>query len=298
MEEQDGMVGGVDHFWLDLGSAGLCIGCQVLPRPAGCQVPIDAGLHELGGVAVVSFVERETRIAVKLAPLFFDLDHTLWDFESNSRHALRAGFLEVGLVKHGVETVDAWIEAYEKANEWCWAEFRHGRMDKATLRSERFRLAMVQLNVEPDPEVAKKLGDHYIATSPHQTTLIEGSLEVLDKLAKRGHDMWLLTNGFDEVQHIKVENSGLKPFFIDVYTSDSLGVKKPHAEAFHLSAQRAGISMDAGVVMIGDSWESDVEGAQNVGWRGVHFNPVGELQPNAWRSVRSLRELLDLPLQV
>ena len=83
-----------------------------------------------------------------------------------------------------------------------------------------------------------------------------------------------------------------------VYTSDSLGVKKPHSEAFQRSAQRAGVAMDAGVVMIGDSWESDVEGAQNVGWRGVHFNPSGEVRPDAWRTVRTLRELLDLPLEV
>jgi putative hydrolase of the HAD superfamily len=235
---------------------------------------------------------------VKRAPLFFDLDHTLWDFETNSRLALRAGHEAVGLLEHGISDVTRWIEEYEVANEWCWAEYRDGRMDKETLRSERFRLAMHRMGVQVPAEVARRLGEHYIETSPHQTALIEGTLEVLEELASKGHVMWLLTNGFDEVQHIKVENSGLKPFFQDVYTSDSLGVKKPDARAFERAAKRAGVSMDAGVVMVGDSWESDVQGAQNVGWRGVHFNPHGELMADAWRTVRCLRELPSLPLEV
>ena len=56
--------------------------------------------------------------------------------------------------------------------------------------------------------------------------------------------------------------------------------------------------MDCGVIMIGDSWESDVEGAQNVGWRGVHFNPQGELKDKAWKTIHALPQLLDLPLVV
>ena len=84
-------------------------------------------------------------------PLFFDLDHTLWDFETNSRLALRSGFEAMGLSKLGIPSVWAWIESYEKANEWCWAEFRAGRMDKATLRAERFRLASRDLVCLPTP---------------------------------------------------------------------------------------------------------------------------------------------------
>lgn len=234
---------------------------------------------------------------MKPAPLFFDLDHTLWDFETNSRHALEVGFHEENLTRLGVADCSSWIEAYERANEWCWAEFRQGRMNKETLRSERFRLAMEHAGVDPSPEIARRLGEHYIAISPHQTALVNGTLEVLEALSQKGHAMWLLTNGFDEVQHIKVKNSGLSSFFSGVYTSDSLGVKKPHPEAFQKSAALAGVGMDAGVIMIGDSWESDVEGAQNVGWRGVHFNPKGVLRSEAWRSIRTLKELLALPLE-
>ena len=151
---------------------------------------------------------------MKRAPLFFDLDHTLWDFESNSRRALKLGYDALQLSELGVPEIAIWIESYERANNWCWEEFRNGRMDKATLRSERFRLALRHLDVEIDPSVSDDLGSHYIQTSPLQTGLIPGTVEVLQELQRRGHDMWLLTNGFDEVQHLKVQNCGLHPYFL------------------------------------------------------------------------------------
>lgn len=231
-------------------------------------------------------------------PLFFDLDHTLWDFETNSRLALRAGYDALGLVQEGVTDVDAWIDAYEKANDWCWSQFRAGLMDKATLRSERFKLAFQGLGLEVSDKLHGELGTHYIETSPYQTALLPDTLEVLDTLKERGHRMVVLTNGFEEVQHVKVKNSGLEPFFTEVYTSDALGVKKPNPKAFELAARRSGLAMDAHIVMIGDSMESDVDGAQQVGWDAVHFNPHGTLEARAWKSVRQLKELLDLPLGI
>ena len=235
---------------------------------------------------------------MKPRPLFFDLDHTLWDFETNSRLALRLGHEAMGLSSLGVPSVSSWITSYEKANDWCWAEFRAGRMDKATLRAERFRLAFQGLGLSAEAHVCERLGEHYIDTSPMQTALMEGTLEVLETLKSRGHFMVILTNGFEEVQHIKVDNSGLTDFFSGVYTSDFLGVKKPNPKAFVLAAKAAGMAMDGGIVMIGDSIESDVYGAQNVGWDAVHFNVDGPLHNPAWRSIRHLRELLDLPLDM
>lgn len=234
----------------------------------------------------------------KMRPLCFDLDHTLWDFETNSRLALRDGYNAMGLKGLGVESADDWIASYERANEWCWAQFREGKMDKETLRSARFKLAFEGLDMEAEGDVAQRLGEHYIETSPYQTALLEGTMEVLEELAKRGHRMFILTNGFEEVQHIKVKNSGLEPFFTGVYTSDFLGVKKPNPKAFERAAEAEGLSMSGGIVMVGDSWESDVEGAHGVGWDAVHFNPKEEHRKDVWQSVRVLRELLDLPLDM
>ena len=100
------------------------------------------------------------------------------------------------------------------------------RMDKATLRAERFRLAFKGLGVSVEARVCERLGDHYIETSPMQTSLMEGTLEVLEALKDRGHLMVILTNGFEEVQHIKVDNSGLSGFFQGC-TQATFGCKNP-----------------------------------------------------------------------
>lgn len=234
----------------------------------------------------------------KLAPLFFDLDHTLWDFETNSRLALRRGVKDLALLSHGLASEQEWIAHYEAANDWCWAQFRAGEMTKSTLRAKRFAMAMERCGMPENESLARQLGEHYLDHSPYQTALIPGTLDMLECLASRGHAMWVLTNGFEEVQHIKVENSGLDGFFRGVYTSDALSVKKPNPEAYRRAASLAKVEMDAGVIMIGDSLESDVLGAQAVGWRGVHFAPGLDAHPESWKTIEVLEQLKDLPLHV
>ncbi len=229
------------------------------------------------------------------APLIFDLDHTLWDFAANSRRSLIEGFEEFHLDTLGIGDVEVWISAFEVANDRCWALYRNGEIDKAKLRTERFRLSLESLG-HNDVELAVALGMHYVDVSPYQTILIEGSEALLLELAERGHRMWILTNGFEEVQRIKLERCGLSHFFEAMYTSEQLGAKKPHAQAFLGAARLSGLHPDEGIIMIGDSYGSDIIGAQNIGWRGVHYNPEGDIQQDAWRTVRHLREILDLNL--
>ncbi len=297
-EKWVGPAGIVVPFWTHFSS--FCVGDwgQIFQRHPRCDAIVDACVHLVGGPAHLRFLGNQTQLPMTPRPLFFDLDHTLWDFETNSRLALRLGHEAMGLSGMGVPSVEDWIASYEKANDWCWAEFRAGRMDKATLRAERFRLAFEGLDVSVEAGVCERLGEHYIETSPMQTALMDGALEVLEALKDRGHRMVILTNGFEEVQHIKVDNSGLSGFFSGVYTSDFLGVKKPNPKAFELAAEAAGISMNGGIVMIGDSIESDINGAQSVGWDAVHFNLDGPLYDDAWHSIRHLHELLELPLDM
>ena len=223
-------------------------------------------------------------------PLFFDLDHTLWDFETNSRLALRSGHAELHLAQYGAEDVDAWIASYEKANDCVGAN--SGKEDgQATLRSKRFHMAFEGLGLDVEGTLAARGSVHTI--SPYQTALIDG-LWRLGHLLARGHRMVVLTT-FRGAAH-QGAAFWVGTIFHRGLTSDALGVKKPQPEAFSTAASMAGLAMDAGIVMIGDSLESDVLGAQNVGWDAVHFNPDGPEAPEAWRTVRSLRELLDLPL--
>ena len=143
-------------------------------------------------------------------------------FETNSRLALRAGFEAVDLAGKGVSDVDA-HRVLRKGQRLVLGPISAGLMDKATLRSERFKLAFEGLGLTPDETASRALGEHYIDTSPYQTALFPGAIEVLEALQVRGHQMVVLTNGFEEVQHIKVKNSGLEPSFLRCSRAMRLG---------------------------------------------------------------------------
>lgn len=234
------------------------------------------------------------------ADLFFDLDRTLWDFDRNSREALQEIFVELAqpnLPEH--REVDTFISVYEVENEKCWKAYREGRLTQQELRPLRFRRAMEELGLSPFDgmdSMAEALGEAYVQRAPYRTALIDGAIEVCRTLKARGHRMFILTNGFEEVQHIKMANSGLAPFFDSVFTSDALGYKKPRKEAFDRSLKLADSEVRK-AIMIGDDLECDVHGARLAGWKQVHYDASdAPTQPQIWRRVRGLNELLDLDL--
>jgi len=228
--------------------------------------------------------------------LFFDLDHTLWDFEKNSREALTEGYNEINLRSKGVDTIEEYISEYESANDWCWGEYREGRMDKAELRGRRFSLAMKKWGLDKDTELGERLGTHYVDTSPFKTHLVKDALEVVKELYERGHKLVMLTNGFEEVQHIKVERCGLSPYFESVLTSDALGIKKPDVGIFNLALKKSN-STAKDAVMLGDSLESDIIGARNAGWGQVYYNPLNiKHSEEVLYEVNDLKSILGLPL--
>ena len=142
--------------------------------------------------------------------------------------------------------------------------------------------------------LVEELGTAYVQRAPYRTALFDGAIEVCGALKARGHRMFILTNGFEEVQHIKVNRSGLEPFFDGVFTSDALGFKKPHPTCFAKGLTLADSRAER-AVMIGDDWECDVDGALQAGWGAVHFDP--HQPPNLSttpRRINALRTLLEL----
>lgn len=228
--------------------------------------------------------------------LFFDLDHTLWDYVKNSREALREGYDEIGLKSLGVDSLAEFIKAYECANDYYWKYYREGKIGKEEFRKLRFEMMMKPWGLDKKEGLSQKLTDHYVSTSPYKVGLIEGAIETLEALKQRGHKMSLLTNGFEEIQHIKVESSGLSKYFEGLLTSDALGYKKPNPEIFHLALRKMGVNASDSV-MLGDSLEADILGAKTVGMGQVFFNPdevkhSEEIQ----HEVKSLSEILDIVL--
>lgn len=202
--------------------------------------------------------------------LFFDLDHTLWDFDTNSKATLIELFEKYDLAKRGNTNGDDFVSVYLRINEQKWDLYRRGLIDKQRLRRERFYETFQNFGID-DPDFSHQFEIEYIDTCPHRTALIPGSIELLDYL-KDHYQLHIITNGFSEIQEIKLSKSGLKPYFDKIITSDEIGINKPAARIFVESMQMAKAERQNSL-MIGDNLLADIVGARNCGIDQVYFNP-------------------------
>ena len=155
--------------------------------------------------------------------IFFDLDRTLWDFEKNSIVTLTEIFNDFNLSKLGVSSVNLFIDKYKYHNNKLWDLYRDNKISKEYLRDSRFALALNEFNIQ-DSNLGKSIGRTYIEKSPLKTGLFPNTVEVLNYLFKK-YKLHIITNGFNEVQHIKLKASLLNNFFENVITSEQVGVK-------------------------------------------------------------------------
>lgn len=221
--------------------------------------------------------------------VFFDLDRTLWDFESNSEATLKELFAEFNLTEKLKVSDDSFIHEYKRINEIFWEDYRNGVIQKEELRYARFEAAMKFFGHD-DRSMASKIGELYISRSPRKTGLVEGTIEILDHL-KPKYELHVITNGFEEVQHIKMKSSGLDKYFGHVITSESAGAKKPDPIIYHHAAKLTGAKPENSI-MIGDHFEADVEGAMRVGWKAILYEPNAE--PLAQTDYIHIKHLLEL----
>ncbi|WP_424495112.1 YjjG family noncanonical pyrimidine nucleotidase [Salinimicrobium sp. GXAS 041] len=198
--------------------------------------------------------------------IFFDLDHTLWDFDKNSGLAFNSIFQKN---KIKVE-IDRFMEVYAPINENYWKLYRQDKVSQQDLRYGRLRESFDSLEIDLTKEQIDILAIDYIDHLPQNNILLEGAVELLEYLAPR-YKLHIITNGFREVQYKKLENSQIMPFFDTVTTSEDAGVKKPHRLIFEKALESAG-AMVTSSLMIGDNFEADVVGAQKVGMRAILYN--------------------------
>ena len=222
--------------------------------------------------------------------IFFDLDRTLWDFETNSKLTLEEIFNNFELCDLGIPDFESFRSRYLSINEALWDEYREEKITKEFLRYARF-LQTLQLFGIDQPELARSMGDYYVTNSPIKTALFPYAKEVLAKLQSK-YVLHIITNGFDEVQHVKLDNCGLAPFFTTVVTSDKAGTKKPEPQIFEYALNAAQAQADESI-MIGDDLKVDLEGAAKVGMRTVYFNPHQKTPSDQVdETIESLNELL------
>jgi putative hydrolase of the HAD superfamily len=205
--------------------------------------------------------------------IFFDLDRTLWDFESNSREELHEIYEDFKLQQLGIPFSIEFIRVYKEFNEVCWDLYVKGQLNKEELRSKRFMDTLTYFGIN-NPNLAAAIGDRYVNHSPYRTVLIPDALSTLSNLKQKGYHLHIITNGFEEVQHIKLRESKLQMFFQEVITSEMAGDKKPSPRIFDFALHKCGAVKEE-ALYIGDDLTIDIEGGINAGWEVIFYNPHG-----------------------
>lgn len=201
-----------------------------------------------------------------IAHIFFDLDHTLWDFDRNSALTFETIFKEEKLT---IE-LDLFLETYVPINNNYWELYRNNKVSKEALRTGRLKDCFEALKMEVSLQTIENLSQNYIRFLPTYNILLENTIDILEYL-QPNYDLHIITNGFEEVQHLKLNNSKISTFFKTVTTSEEAGVKKPDIKIFEKAFQKAG-ALPENSLMIGDSYEADILGAEKAGMRSVFFN--------------------------
>ena len=206
----------------------------------------------------------------QITDVFFDLDHTLWDFERNSALTFEKIF---GELKIDLNLVD-FLAAYEGINHHYWKLFRENKISQKELRHERLIKTFQVIDFSFDPTKIDSISDQYILNLSTFSNLFEGAISLLEKL-KVKYQLHIITNGPELVQHNKINNSGLSSYFKNVFTSEKVGYKKPHPIIFEYALDQTN-TLANNSMMIGDSLEADILGALNIGMQAIHFNSHDE----------------------
>jgi putative hydrolase of the HAD superfamily len=242
-----------------------------------------------------SFFTRQGfgRLAIdmmKYKHLFFDLDHTLWDFEANARLTLHELYHGQQLINHGVHDFEMFYTNYIIHNNRLWEKYRLGQIKADELRWKRMALTLLDFK-NGSELLARDLGDRFLALLPSRTLLFPFAIEMLQYLTDKGYDLHLITNGFEQTQHSKLKYSGISKYFKEVITSEGSNSIKPKKEIFEYAFMKAK-ALPGDSIMIGDSIEADIQGAINAGIDQVyvnHINEVVEIKPTY--TIYSLSEL-------
>lgn len=220
--------------------------------------------------------------------LFFDLDRTLWDYRANSEFTLKDL-----LNKYAPELnarFDEFLKVYYRINEGLWLDYRDGRIKKDVLSIKRFTDSFSHFHVDSST-FAQAFAEDYIIESPKKSKLYPNTLNALKYLKNKNYQLYLLTNGFLEVQKVKIRESKIEPFFQRMITSEEAGFQKPDKRIFEYAIQEINAEKDK-CIMIGDDIENDIMGAQNFGIDSVLFNPENtEYKMKATFEINDLSEL-------
>jgi YjjG family noncanonical pyrimidine nucleotidase len=227
---------------------------------------------------------------MKYKHLFFDLDHTLWDFERNSSESLEEIYTNMSLMSHGVTSMEEFISSFLRINTRLWNDFDQGKLQHSYIRENRFRMVFNELGLEC-PANHAEIGECYLNALPNKKHLLQGALETLGYAQQAGYHLHIVTNGFTEIQARKMASSGISHFFRNVITFENAKAKKPDPGIFEYALKAAEATTEE-CLMIGDNWVADIMGAQKLGIDTVYYNPAGlKFDQDPTYDIRRLQEL-------
>ncbi|MFT7229574.1 MAG: putative hydrolase of the HAD superfamily [Bacteroidia bacterium] len=221
--------------------------------------------------------------------IFFDLDHTIWDFDANAEETLRELYqiYQIRFLSHRSE--QDFLDIYVRNNNEMWKLYRQNKITKDVLRSKRFVDTFREMEVDEE-EIPHNIWEKYLEICPTKTILMPGARETLDYLAGK-YVLHLITNGFAEVQRRKLVHSDLGKYFQSLTISEEVGVQKPHPLVFETALKNAKSSLKTSHY-VGDNLEADIKGAIGSGWKAYWLtqDDSGYQHPDC-HSFKDLREL-------
>lgn len=224
--------------------------------------------------------------------IFFDLDHTLWDFDKNAEETLNELYHLHGLKELGLHSVDLFIQNYTANNYKLWADYHLGKISKQVLRETRFTTTFLEMGVCPK-SIPVDFEIDYVRICPTKINLFPQAHNTLKYLTGK-YELHLISNGFSESTEIKITNTNLAQYFSTVVISERVGFNKPNKAIFEFALKGACASKDESV-MIGDSLEADIRGALNFGMSAIYFNPHLKEKPSDVKfQISELKELMHL----
>ncbi|MEP6466493.1 MAG: YjjG family noncanonical pyrimidine nucleotidase [Parafilimonas sp.] len=225
--------------------------------------------------------------------LFFDLDHTLWDFEMNAKDTFTELYKLHALKEKGIDDFDLFFSRYSFHNNRLWQRYTNGFMKQEELRWKRVWLTLLDFKIA-DEILSKQMAADFLDGLPNRKNLFPYTIEILDYLKQKNYVLHLITNGFDSIQHNKLMHSNLTGYFKEIITSERAGSLKPNKAIFEFALKTANANIEESI-MIGDNIEADIKGAMNAGLDTIfvnHINAETDVQPTY--IIHHLKELEDI----
>lgn len=228
----------------------------------------------------------------KYTHLFFDLDHTLWDYDSNVRDSLSELFLQYNLGTLGNPDFEFFFKAFQATNRELWEQFNKGMVDRAGLRENRFKQVFSRAKLEVT-KIPASLEEEFISRTSAKAKVMDHAFEILDYL-RHSYQLHIITNGFNQSQYAKLKSSKLEDYFDLIVTAENSGYRKPDKRIFDHALSHLKTAPNH-CLMIGDNPLSDILGAQNAKMDQVFYNPLKtESQLTPTFTIHHLSELRNI----